>query len=168
MIARIVKLDSDIEMLKLNKVNAEELYDIIYVIVNKSIETRIKELRQIYAATFVDVIDGKDKIYNLESFIEKISNIKEKDLVFIKHINSFINDNPNRESIFHNNSSLNGENICKYIKNEDFDMYECIWYLNRFVTLGLLQTDTRKLTKSEYLPYEPTMYFYRIIKYVEE
>lgn len=167
LIDKIRNLNADIEKIKQDKVNTEELYDIIYTIVNKSIETRLTELRQIYAAIFVDVVDGNDKVYNIESLIEKVSNIKEKDLTFIKHINSFVNNNQNRETIFPNSSSLNGENLFKFINSEDFDMFECIWYLNRFVTLGLLQTDTRQLTKNELLPYEPTKYFYKITKYLE-
>lgn len=146
---------------------SEQFYNIIRQIVNDSIDARIEEPRIIYSKIIAEIVRKEEKIFNIESLLYKICELKEKDYIILKKIIAYFEENPVDPSPIPRSGQLTGCSLAEYMNNEsDFDVEECTWFLYRFASLGLLNFNSQVLNRRDNISFTPTKYLYKIKAYL--
>ena len=70
-------------------IESEEFYDIVSKIANDVTSSRCREKRVGYAKIIKSALLKEDTIANLEDIVAQITNMREKDLIYLKIINWF-------------------------------------------------------------------------------
>lgn len=156
------KLSLELELIqedKLDKafINSEGFFDIVYNIVKDITASRLSEKRTIYAKILKDSLEEGQDIYNLESLIKQVEDLKEKDMLFLKHIQTYLIQG----------AELTGEKLSSYIAdNDNFSIEEITRMLFRFAYLGLLNYGTNVLTLREKIRFTTTNLFSKLCCYL--
>lgn len=165
----VAKNTEDIEDLQeaVSILGSEQFYNIIRQIVNDSIDARIEEPRIIYSKIIAEIVRKDEKIFNIESLLYKICELKEKDYIILKKIIAYFEENPVDPSQIPRGGQLTGCSLAEYMNNKsDFDVEECTWFLYRFASLGILNFNSQVLNRREHISFTPTKYLYKIKAYL--
>lgn len=159
------KLSTELEQIqedKLDKefINSEDFFDIVYSIVKDVTTSRLSEKRVIYAKLLKDSLEQGQDIYDLESLIKQVEDIKEKDMLFLKHIQEYTKAQY---------EDITGEKMSKHIADsKNFDTEEVTRLLFRFAYLGLLNYAMNTLTLREEIKFTTTHLFSKLCGYISE
>ena len=148
------------EKLDMNFINSEGFFDIVYNIVKDVLTNRLIEKKIIYARILKDSLEQGQNIYDLESLIKQVEDLKEKDMVFLKHIQEYYKKN---------DGDISGEKMFKHIKDDNnFDLEEVTRLLFRFAYLGLLDYAMNTLTLRSKIKFTRTRLFSKLNIYMSE
>ena len=139
---------------------SEEFFDIILKIIQESIKTRLDDKRKIYSKIIRDSISYQKSTAETESIIEIVSNLYEKDLFLIFQLQKYLT--------IEKKKNFTGEDIFRFLSNENSDINEIVRSLYRLAFLGLLDYDTTKLTLRQKIQFSKTPLFDRIHNYLIE
>ena len=140
--------------------NSEEFFDTMYKVLAESTKTRLDEKRKIYSKIVRDsVLHGK-RMIDTESILGIITELDEKDLMFIHYIFDYKQNHSLVEfsgEMLQQNKALNIE-----------EMHEIVRLLFRFSYLGLLNYKMNVLTLREKVVFSTTPLYDKIINYLKE
>lgn len=127
------KIATEISTLNDNVINkqfleSEEFYDLIYRIVSNAFLSRCPETRTGYSKVIRAAICQEENVSTLEELVCQIADLREKDFLFLRRINSF----------FEANKVVSGNTLAEEMREEGYSPYELELHLYRFENLGLL------------------------------
>lgn len=155
------KLSKELKLLDEKSINkefiySEEFYDIVYQILKDVTSSRVSEKRTIYSKILKEALSENTKTCDLESLIEQVGNIKEKDMLFLKYLQKY----------FASKNELTGEDLSTYISENNFDVEEVTRLLFRFAYLGILDYSMNVLTMRRKIRFSKTNLFSKLCEYI--
>ncbi len=140
--------------------NSEEFLDTMYVVLTESTKTRLDEKRKIFSKIIRDSIVSGNKMINTESLLDIVTELNEKDLMFIYLISEC--------KLKLQLAEFSGEMLQQEKGLNNDEMYEIVRLLFRFSYLGLLNYKMNVLTLREKIVFSTTPLYDKILNYLKE
>lgn len=148
-------LENRLDALEHNDAGAEKVYDLLYQVFDNAIKSRCSETRRGYALVLRDAVEDVDRIPDLEEIVYQISEMRERDLIFLREI----------KVMFDGGLAVSGNTVSGRIAWAQTPKY-CEWHLLRFENIGLLDHPRNRMTGIGGIIFEKTDYFDIVTNYL--
>lgn len=137
-------------------IQSEEFYDLVVQIANNASKSRCEETRTGYARVIKSAMTKEENTADLESLVRQISELNQKDILFLKTINL----------LFNSGKEVSGNTLSIPLNSYRYSPLECELYLYRFENIGLLDHPRNMMTGRSMMKFTKTPLFDKIISYL--